>query len=326
MLSNVNSSDYADILSTVSEISDLLVRLILKRYNDRKDEIVRLIYERTKKLINIKIMYVALRDETSNGLYFPLAVEEGIEVSILPLSRTTPGGLSEYLIAHRTIVLNPIRDDIKAVTSKGIFPWIGIPIWKGNKVVGMISIQRRQEDGDFNQGGFRIIRVLADLVSSMLGYSNMLDFTEGFHQRIHVPVKGKTVFISYASEDYENAKRLYNELRESGFEPWMDRENLIPGQKWKEKIIEAIQNSRFFIVLLSKNSISKKGFVQKELKEALDVLDLYPASEIYLVPVRLDDSQISHSTLSNIQCVDMFPNWDDGFKKIKASLTIINST
>lgn len=333
MLNNVNASHYAEILSTISEISDLLVRLILEKYIDGKDELVRLIYEKTTKLINIKSMFVALSDDTNNSVYFPLAFDDGFEAALLPRSRTAPGGLSEYVIERGTPLLISKRDDIADVTGirlmligRGKSPWIGIPIRQGDKVIGMISVQRHQEDSDFNQGEFRIIRVLADLVSSMLGYSNTLDFSEGFHQSFHVPSQRKTVFISYASEDLENAKRLCDELRESGFEPWIDKEKLVPGQKWKDKIIEATQNSRFFIALLSKNSLSKKGFVQKELKEALDVLDLYPSSEIYLVPARLDDSQISHPALSDIQWVDMFPSWDDGFMKIKASLNMVNST
>ncbi len=38
------------------------------------------------------------------------------------------------------------------------------------------------------------------------------------------------VFISYAREDFTHAERLYNELKKAGFEPWLDKHNLIPGQ------------------------------------------------------------------------------------------------
>ena len=42
-----------------------------------------------------------------------------------------------------------------------------------------------------------------------------------------------TVFISYAREDFPAAKRIYDELRRAGVEPWLDKESLLPGQKWK---------------------------------------------------------------------------------------------
>jgi hypothetical protein len=38
------------------------------------------------------------------------------------------------------------------------------------------------------------------------------------------------VFISYAREDQEIAKRLYEDLKRTGVEPWIDCHELIPGQ------------------------------------------------------------------------------------------------
>jgi hypothetical protein len=42
------------------------------------------------------------------------------------------------------------------------------------------------------------------------------------------------VFICYAREDKEIAKKLYYDLKHSGIEPWIDMENLLPGQKWRK--------------------------------------------------------------------------------------------
>ena len=41
------------------------------------------------------------------------------------------------------------------------------------------------------------------------------------------------VFICYAREDMAIAKRLYRDLRRPGIRPWMDTEDLHPGQQWK---------------------------------------------------------------------------------------------
>ena len=60
------------------------------------------------------------------------------------------------------------------------------------------------------------------------------------------------VFISYAREDSDSAERLYNELKKTGFKPWLDKYNIIAGQDWKEEIMDAIENSsRYFIPLFS---------------------------------------------------------------------------
>ena len=75
-----------------------------------------------------------------------------------------------------------------------------------------------------------------------------------------------TVFISYAKEDQEMAQKLYHDLKSEGFAPWIDCEDLLPGQNWKVITRQAILESSYFLVLLSTNSISQKGFIQKELK------------------------------------------------------------
>src|SRR3972149_2207189 len=77
--------------------------------------------------------------------------------------------------------------------------------------------------------------------------------------------KEATVFINYAREDREVARRLYNELKAAGAEPWFDEESLLPGQNWRTVIKSAIANNRYFISLLSSNSVNKKGVVQAEM-------------------------------------------------------------
>jgi hypothetical protein len=41
--------------------------------------------------------------------------------------------------------------------------------------------------------------------------------------------------------------------------------------------------------------VDKKGYVQKELKEALDIFQEYPEKAIYLIPARLDDCKVPHT-------------------------------
>src|SRR6266508_5328028 len=108
-------------------------------------------------------------------------------------------------------------------------------------------------------------------------------------------ITGNRVFISYAREDQSVALEIYDLLKSNGCSPWIDFHNLKPGQDWKLEIDKAIQSSNYFVACLSSNSVSKRGYVQKELKSALSVLDLIPEGTIYLLPVRLDECAIPHS-------------------------------
>jgi hypothetical protein len=132
--------------------------------------------------------------------------------------------------------------------------------------------------------------------------------------------KRVSVFISYTRQDIESARRLYKSLADLGFTVWLDEKCLLPGVIWEEQIIQNIRKSRFFIALLSRHSISKKGYVQRELKLALDELDRYPSCDIYLIPARLEACEPNQHQMNALNWVDMFPDWDEGLEKIVKTL------
>lgn len=113
------------------------------------------------------------------------------------------------------------------------------------------------------------------------------------------------IFISYAKEDISLAKELYETLDRQGFSLWMDEEDLLPGYQWEIEIEKAIHESDIFIACLSKNSVNKRGYVQAELKKALDVANLMPEGEVYIIPVRLDACEVPRS-LSKLHWLNYF--------------------
>ncbi len=113
------------------------------------------------------------------------------------------------------------------------------------------------------------------------------------------------IFISYAREDEATAETIHDSLVNEGHSVWLDRKNLIPGQEWKMEIEKAIQSSDIFLACLSKHSVDKVGFVQTELRRALEVADLMPEGKIYIIPVRLDECEVPFK-LKNLQWVNYF--------------------
>lgn len=125
------------------------------------------------------------------------------------------------------------------------------------------------------------------------------------------------VFISYAREDKNSAKKLYECLRsQDGVQPWLDSEQLLPGVVWEDEIMKAMQQCHLVVLLLSSKSVTKEGYVQKEIREALDRLASFPPGRIFVVPARLDECSPSHQQLRKLQWVDLFPDWDEGFARI----------
>jgi len=128
------------------------------------------------------------------------------------------------------------------------------------------------------------------------------------------PSTGPKIFIAYVQEDASCAERLYDALRARGFDPWLDRKKLLPGQNWPRAIQQAIEVSDFFVACLSRQAVRKKGQFQAELRYALDCAARTPLDQIYLIPVRLEECPVPLPISREIQYVDLFPNWDAGIE------------
>lgn len=103
-------------------------------------------------------------------------------------------------------------------------------------------------------------------------------------------------------------------------DPWLDSECLLPGSNWKNAIDESIRKSDFFVAIISNNSVTKRGYVQKELKIALDVLNEIQSNDIFIIPLRLNECEVQESSLKSLHYVDLFPSWSDGLNKVRRSI------
>lgn len=130
------------------------------------------------------------------------------------------------------------------------------------------------------------------------------------------------VFISYAREDIDYARKMFHELAKASYEPWLDCECLLPGQRWEPMIEQAIRESRYFVALISTRSSVKRGYVQKEIIRALDLLEQIPENQIFLIPARLDECEPAHGALKGVQWVDLFPSWETGVERILRALKV----
>ncbi len=100
------------------------------------------------------------------------------------------------------------------------------------------------------------------------------------------------IFLAHASEDKKLVRELYLRLKSHGFKPWLDEIDLIPGQNWQIEIPKAIRESDIFLACLSKRSVQKHGYVQREYRLALSSYAEKPPGSIYLIPVKLDDCEM----------------------------------
>ena len=115
------------------------------------------------------------------------------------------------------------------------------------------------------------------------------------------------VFLCHASEDKPTVRDLYKRLDAEGWiDAWLDKEKLLPGQDWKMEIEKAVEEADVVIACISSHSVTKEGFIQKELRYILEQALEMPQGTIFVIPLKLNDCETPRS-LHAWQWVDYFP-------------------
>jgi hypothetical protein len=103
------------------------------------------------------------------------------------------------------------------------------------------------------------------------------------------------------------------------FDPWLDEEDLLPGQDWQQEILKAVRSSDATVVCLSPNSISKSGFVQKEIRFAIEKAAEQPEGTIFLIPLKLKECEIPEQ----LKCWHVCNYYEKGsYSRLRKSLQL----
>ena len=106
-----------------------------------------------------------------------------------------------------------------------------------------------------------------------------------------MPESAKAVFLSYASQDAETARRICEALRALGITVWFDQSELRGGDAWDASIRKQIRECALFVPLISANSNSRsEGYFRMEWKLAVDRSHLIAEDQAFLLPVAIDDA------------------------------------
>jgi predicted ATPase len=101
----------------------------------------------------------------------------------------------------------------------------------------------------------------------------------------------KAVFLSYASQDAEAARRICAALRAAGLEVWFDQNELRGGDAWDAAIRTRIRQCALFVPLISVNTNARdEGYFRLEWKLAVDRSHLMADDRTFLLPVLVDDT------------------------------------
>ncbi|MCU0973695.1 MAG: TIR domain-containing protein, partial [Burkholderiales bacterium] len=106
-----------------------------------------------------------------------------------------------------------------------------------------------------------------------------------------MPEDTRAVFLSYASQDAEIARRLADALRAVGLEVWFDQSELRGGDAWDASIRKRIKDCTLFVPVISRNTESRsEGYFRLEWKLAVDRSHLISDDQAFLMPVVIDET------------------------------------
>src|SRR5687768_6505031 len=99
----------------------------------------------------------------------------------------------------------------------------------------------------------------------------------------------KAVFLSYASQDVEAAKKLCDALRGAGIETWFDQSEIHGGDAWDHKIRRQIKECALFVPVISATTQGRmEGYFRLEWRLADQRSHLMSTGQPFLLPVVID--------------------------------------
>ena len=83
------------------------------------------------------------------------------------------------------------------------------------------------------------------------------------------------IFISYSRQDFAHAEALHRELKAAGYQPWLDRLDILHGEPWREAVASNIASADLFLLVVSPWSLASEQvrgewkLAQRQQKETL---------------------------------------------------------
>jgi len=99
----------------------------------------------------------------------------------------------------------------------------------------------------------------------------------------------RLTFISHSPGDSKAALEMHEFLRSHKFNPWLDRESILPGERRLPALLSAIRSSTAFVYCLSRNSMFPRRTLLSEVQAAERLAGIPLEDAFFVVTARVDD-------------------------------------
>jgi TIR domain len=122
-------------------------------------------------------------------------------------------------------------------------------------------------------------------------------------------------FASYNHVDSDNVSKIVKELHNKGFDIWMDRFDLLPGDNWSLKISDAVKKSSILLLFIGKGNVSS-SWVQQE------IYLMSQNKKSAIIPILLDGAETESlpEFIKNRLWIDARDEFDNAIERIATAL------
>ncbi len=161
-------------LAVINEIGDALARQL------DFQAIIDLVGERVRAIFEVATGYIALYDPGSSIISFPYFIDEGERIH--PESWALGPGLTSTVInSRRPLRLGTVAESAEyaaiTVGSDTAESWLGVPIVAGDRVLGVIGLERLEQHA-FDESDERLLATLASSMGVALENARLFDETK----------------------------------------------------------------------------------------------------------------------------------------------------
>lgn len=132
-----------------------------------------------------------------------------------------------------------------------------------------------------------------------------------------------SVFVSHSYQDEQFVRKLVRKLKASGIKTWVYYEQIQAGETIWNKLYDVIDNTDYFIIIISKNSLSSRA-VSEELVYAITK----KLGQESIIPIRIDDTKYhnmpAYIQLRKVQDFSLWGKrnaWDKSCDELLSRLT-----
>jgi PAS domain S-box-containing protein len=180
-----NAQLYAETRRRVTELNTLtdIGRALSSTLN--VDELLRLVYEQTQRVMHAENMFIALYDETHDEVEFALSINQG---EVQPGSRRSARrGLTGHIIqTHQTLFTRGAEQLREFMAQQGIeliggplaASWLGVPMLVGDRILGVLVVQHYENPNAYDDTHRELLEAIAAQSAIALENARLYQLTD----------------------------------------------------------------------------------------------------------------------------------------------------